>query len=108
MTSPVRRTERINVVALYGWHLETVSHFFQRGLPLWIISIATDKSHVTSAHFSVLGLPCRRGAQTHHGQSQHQRADRLQVAVGRVQHKGDKSPYLLDLLHPHPAVATQI
>jgi hypothetical protein len=32
----------------------------------------------------------------------------LQVAVGRVQHKGDKSPYLLDLLHPHPAVATQI
>jgi hypothetical protein len=108
MTSPVRRTERINVVASYGWHLETVSHFFQRGLALWIVLIATDKSHVTSAHFSVLGLPCRRGAHTHHGQSQHQRADRLQVTVRRVQHKGEKSPYLLELFHLRPAVATQI
>ena len=80
MTSSVRRTERINVVTSYGWHLETVSNFFQRGLALWIILIATDKSHVTSAHFSVLGLPCRRGAHTHHGKSQHQRADRLEIS----------------------------
>ena len=95
MTSPVSRTERINVVGAYGWHAETVSQFFQRGLALWINSIATDKSHVTSAHFSVLGLPCRRGAHTHHGQSQHQRSNRLQVTVCRVQQKGNKSPQLL-------------
>ena len=48
MTSPVRRTERINVVGVYGWNPKTVSHFFQRVLALWILSIATTGHYVTA------------------------------------------------------------
>ena len=93
-------------IGLSGQPANSASHFFDLGTAEALL-IRPRISPDASAHRSVLGLSSYRAANTHNGQRQHQRADRLQVTVGRVQQKGDKSPQLLELFHPHPAVATQ-
>ena len=95
MTSLVPCAENLDVHVVALGQAKTRCQFFQLGIeerPGTHCSI----SEITSAHLSVLRISRDRATHTHHSQSQNQRADRLQVTVGWMQHIGSKATDVID------------